>query len=102
MVGNPRCEYPVQCREQPALLGLQRRSVVDGASGWLSHAALPDIQAGAWPQLQNRRSIQVTMRTLLSVGSPEDRGVGLWRGPKLTGIGQGKSRRRIKIPTQNQ
>jgi hypothetical protein len=26
----PRREYPVQCREQPALLRMQRRSVVDG------------------------------------------------------------------------
>ena len=31
MVGNTRRQYTVQCREQPALLRLQRRSAVDGA-----------------------------------------------------------------------
>ena len=30
MVGNPGGEYAVQCREQPALLWLQRRPVMDG------------------------------------------------------------------------
>src|ERR1700751_4445188 len=57
MVGNPRREYAMQCREQSALLGMQRRSVVDGASGWLSHAAFPDLQAGfgiGWQRPQGR------------------------------------------------
>src|SRR5271170_2312574 len=52
MVGNARPEYAMQCREQPALLWLQRRPVVDGTSGWLSHAALPDLQAGLGIGLQ--------------------------------------------------
>src|SRR5713226_8361634 len=46
MVGNPRREYSVQCCEQQALLRMQRRSVVDGTSGRLSHAAFSDVQAG--------------------------------------------------------
>jgi hypothetical protein len=47
MVGHPRSEYPPQCGEQSALLRMQRRSVVDGASGRLSHAAFSDAQAQA-------------------------------------------------------
>jgi hypothetical protein len=39
-------EYAVQRCKQPALLWLQRRSVVDGTSGRLSLTALFDIQAG--------------------------------------------------------
>jgi|SRR5450631_3675485 antirestriction protein ArdC len=46
MVGQPRRKYTVQCRKQSALFWMQRRSVVDGASGRLSHAALFDVQAG--------------------------------------------------------
>ena len=51
---------------------------------------------------QDRHSIQVRMRTLLGIGGHQDRGVRSQRGSKLTGIRQGKSRRRIKIITQNQ
>jgi antirestriction protein ArdC len=36
----------MQCRKQPALLRMQRRPVVDGAGGRLSHPALSDVQAG--------------------------------------------------------
>jgi antirestriction protein ArdC len=46
MVGNHRREHPMQCREQPALLWLQRRPVVDGAGDRRSHAALSHLQAG--------------------------------------------------------
>src|ERR1700716_3799637 len=46
MVRKPRREYTVQRCEQPALLRMQRNSVVDGAGGWLSYAALSNIQAG--------------------------------------------------------
>jgi antirestriction protein ArdC len=46
MVSNARREYAVQRREQPALLWLQRRAVVDGAGGQLSLATLLDFQAG--------------------------------------------------------
>jgi hypothetical protein len=51
---------------------------------------------------QDRHSIQVRMRTLLGIGGRQDRGVRSPRGSKLTGIRQGKSRRRIKIITPNQ
>jgi hypothetical protein len=41
-------------------------------------------------------------RPLLSIGGRQDRGVRSWRGPKLTGIRQAKSRRRIRIIKHNQ
>jgi hypothetical protein len=40
--------------------------------------------------------------TLLGIGGLQGRGVGSRRGSKLTGIRQGKLRRRIRILTQNQ
>src|ERR1700686_3106477 len=51
---------------------------------------------------QDRHSIQVRIRTLLGIGGRQDRGVRSWRGPMLTGIRQGKSRRRIRIIKYNQ
>jgi hypothetical protein len=56
-----------------------------------------------------RRSVRVagpitptpTFRPL-GIGGRQDRGIRLKRGAKLTGIRQGKSRRRIRIMTQNQ
>ena len=51
---------------------------------------------------QDRHSIQVRMRTLLGIGGRQDRGVRSWRGPTLTGIRQGKLRRRIRNIKQNQ
>src|SRR5258706_2550779 len=46
MVGNARRQPPLQRRNQSALFGMQCRSVVDGTSVRLSHAALSDIQTG--------------------------------------------------------
>src|SRR5450830_1673971 len=44
LVGNGRHEYAVQRPDQSALLRKQRRAVVDGTNGRLSHAPLSDIQ----------------------------------------------------------
>jgi hypothetical protein len=41
-----QARIPVQCCEQSPVLRMQRRSVVDGTSGRLSHGALSNIQAG--------------------------------------------------------
>jgi hypothetical protein len=43
--------------------------------------------------------LQTRMTTLLAIGGRQDRGVRSWRGSKLTGIRQGKVRRRIRILT---
>jgi hypothetical protein len=46
LVGNARRKYAVQRCNEPALLRLQRRAVVDGTGSGISHAELFDIQAG--------------------------------------------------------
>jgi len=39
VVGKPGREYTMQHRQQPALLGVRRRSVVDGSGGpWCANA----------------------------------------------------------------
>ena len=62
MVGNSWREHPMQRRDQSPLLRLQCRSVVDGASGGVSHPALSDLQAGAGvgrPSAQGERGTKV-------------------------------------------
>ena len=57
IIGKPRGEYAAQCREQPALLWLQRRPVVDSTSSRISHTALSHLQAGfgiGWQRPQGR------------------------------------------------
>ena len=46
MVGNSRREYAVQCRDQSAVFRMQRRPVVDGTGGGVSHTAISYVQAG--------------------------------------------------------
>jgi antirestriction protein ArdC len=77
MVNNSRREYSLQCREQSALLRLQRRSVVDGTGGWLSHAALSHIQASLGigrTRSQGRARTKVYFVKQLQVREGEDDG----------------------------
>lgn len=46
LVFNPGREHTMQRRDQSPLLRVQRRSIVDGTGGGISHPALSNIQAG--------------------------------------------------------
>jgi hypothetical protein len=83
---SPILEAPARTRSS----GGRRSPVGEAAFVLMAYYAKTDIP------------YQAGMRTLLGIGGRQDRGVRSWRGPKLTGIRQGKSRRRIRILPHNQ
>src|SRR6266545_6200216 len=78
MVSKPRRKFPVQRCKQPALFRMQRPSVVDGASGRVSHTALSGGGCGFDRSLPKKTAAQPPCRPHNYLKSLNSHGPAAW------------------------